>query len=62
MSTSAAHAPLAVEVLAVTKLYYNKNPNLAVGIVLILASQFLGYGVAGLLRKTLVYPTKMLYV
>jgi OPT family oligopeptide transporter len=61
MSASAANAPLAIEVLAVQKLYYNKIPNAIVCILLIFASQCLGYGVAGLLRKTLVYPTKMLY-
>jgi hypothetical protein len=61
MSSSAANAPLAVEVLAVQKLWYSKVPNAAVGIFLIFSSQCLGYGIAGLLRRTLVYPTTMLY-
>jgi hypothetical protein len=61
MSSSAANAPLAIEVLAVQKLWYNKVPNAAVGIFLIFSSQCLGYGIAGLLRRTLVYPTTMLY-
>jgi hypothetical protein len=61
MSAAAANAPLAIEVLAVQKLYYGKVPNAAICIFLIFASQCLGYGVAGLLRRTLVYPTKMLY-
>jgi hypothetical protein len=61
MSSAAANAPLAIEVLAVQKLWYNKVPHPAVGIFLIFSSQCLGYGIAGLLRKTLVYPTKMLY-
>jgi hypothetical protein len=60
MSSSAANAPLAVEVLAVNKLYYNKVPAAIVAILLTFSSQCLGYGVAGLLRKTLTYPTKML--
>lgn len=47
--------------LAVQKLYYNVRVNALVGIFLILSTQFLGYGVAGMLRKTLVYPSKMLY-
>jgi hypothetical protein len=61
MSSAAANAPLAIEVLAVQKLWYNTTPNAAVGIFLIFSSQCLGYGIAGLLRRTLVYPTKMLY-
>jgi hypothetical protein len=61
MSAAAANAPLAIEVLAVQKLYYDKIPNAVICIFLIFASQCLGYGVAGLLRRTLVYPTKMLY-
>ncbi|TID15601.1 OPT superfamily oligopeptide transporter [Venturia nashicola] len=61
MSAAAANAPLAIEVLAVQRLYYGKTPSAVIGIFLIFASQCLGYGVAGLLRRTLVYPTKMLY-
>jgi OPT oligopeptide transporter protein len=41
--------------------YYNINPSPGVGIFVILSTQMLGYGVAGLLRKTLVYPSNMLY-
>jgi hypothetical protein len=56
MGSAAAGAPLAIEVLAVQKLYYDYQPNAAVGILLIWSSQCLGYGFAGLLRRTLVYP------
>jgi hypothetical protein len=48
-------------VLAVQKLYYNITPHPIVCIFLILSTQMLGYGVAGALRKTLVYPSAMLY-
>jgi OPT family oligopeptide transporter len=41
--------------------FYNKEINAGAGILLMLTSQCLGYGFAGLLRRTLVYPTKMLY-
>lgn len=61
MAASAANAPLAVEVLATQKLYYNTTINPLIGMFLIFSSQCLGYGIAGLLRPTLVYPTKMLY-
>src|ERR1700759_347706 len=61
MSSTASSAPLAMEVLAVTKLYYNTNINPFVGFLLIISTQCLGYGVAGVLRSVLTYPTKMLY-
>jgi hypothetical protein len=61
MSSTASSAPLAMEVLAVNKLYYNKVINPFVGFLLIISTQCLGYGVAGVLRSVLTYPTKMLY-
>lgn len=61
MSSSASSAALATEVLAAQKLYYNVVPNSAVAILLLFSSQLLGYGMAGVLRKSLVYPTKMLW-
>lgn len=59
MGNAAANAPLAIEVLATQKLYYNVVPSAAVGIFLIWSSQCLGYGLAGLMRRVLVYPTKV---
>ena len=61
MVAAAASTPEAMTVLAVQKLYYNINPSPAVGIFLILSTQMLGYGLAGVLRRTLVYPSNMLY-
>src|ERR1700712_4911714 len=61
MCAASASTPEAMQVLAVQKLWYNINPSPAVSIFLILSAQMLGYGVAGLLRKTLVYPSVMLY-
>jgi hypothetical protein len=61
MSSTAARSAMAAEVIAVQRLWYTKTPNAAVCIFLIFSSQVLGYGIAGLLRKVLVYPTKVLY-
>ncbi|KAF2428075.1 OPT superfamily oligopeptide transporter [Tothia fuscella] len=47
--------------LAAQKLWYNQRPSAIVALCLVLSAQMLGYGVAGLLRSTLVYPTKMLW-
>src|ERR1700710_2069990 len=61
MTAAASSTPEAMSVLAVQKLWYNIHPSPAIGIFLILSTQMLGYGVAGILRKTLVYPSKMFY-
>ncbi|KAI9845025.1 MAG: hypothetical protein M1838_001929 [Thelocarpon superellum] len=61
MASSASTCALGTEVLAVQRLWYTSSPNAGVSIFLLFSSQLLGYGIAGLLRSTLVYPTKMLY-
>ncbi|KAF8853981.1 OPT superfamily oligopeptide transporter [Acephala macrosclerotiorum] len=61
VGSAARNAPAAIELLAVQKLFYNEESTPAVGIFPVFASQCLGYGIAGLLRRTLVYPTKMLF-
>ncbi|KAK8127642.1 OPT oligopeptide transporter protein-domain-containing protein [Apiospora sp. TS-2023a] len=61
MSSTAAHSAKATQVLAVQKLWYHQLPNTAICILLIFSSQCLGYGIAGVLRKALVYPTKFVH-
>jgi OPT family oligopeptide transporter len=61
MTAAAAATPEAMQVLAVQRLFYNIEVKPPVAIFLILSTQMLGYGVAGLLRTTLIYPSKMLY-
>ncbi len=61
MASAAAANAVATEILAAQKLYYNMDPSPAAAIFLVIASQLLGYGIAGLLRGTLVRPTKMLW-
>ncbi|SZF01377.1 unnamed protein product [Blumeria hordei] len=61
MSHSASGAAYATEVLAAQKLYYNNVPSSLIAILLLLSSQLLGYGMAGLLRQALVYPTAMIW-
>ncbi|KAK8090769.1 OPT oligopeptide transporter protein-domain-containing protein [Apiospora phragmitis] len=61
MSSTAAHSAKATQVLAVQKLWYHQLPHTAICILLIFSSQCLGYGIAGVLRKALVYPTKFVH-
>lgn len=61
MANSASIAALGIELLAVDELYYNNTLNGGLAIFLLFSSQFLGYGLAGLMRETLVYPKNMLW-
>lgn len=61
MANSASISALGIEVIAVERLYYGKEINSALAIFLLLSSQYLGYGIVGLARKTLVYPQAMLW-
>ncbi|EGN99901.1 hypothetical protein SERLA73DRAFT_106779 [Serpula lacrymans var. lacrymans S7.3] len=61
MASAAANSALGTEVLAVQRLYYNITPNAGASIFLLFSSQLLGYGIGGLMRPVLLYPSKMLY-
>ncbi|KAG1827149.1 OPT oligopeptide transporter protein-domain-containing protein [Suillus subaureus] len=61
MCSAAANSALATEVLAVQRLYYNITPDAVSSIFLLFSSQLLGYGIGGLMRGILLYPSKMLY-
>ncbi|KAH8985991.1 OPT oligopeptide transporter protein-domain-containing protein [Lactarius hatsudake] len=61
MSSAAANSALGTEVLAVQRLFYNITPNGAASIFLLFSSQLLGFGIGGLMRPILLYPSKMLY-
>ena len=61
MANAASTCALGIELLAVERLYYNTTLNGGLSIFLLFSSQFLGYGITGLLRKTLVYPETMLW-
>ena len=61
MASAAAANAVATEILAAQKLYYNMDPSPGAAVFLVISAQLLGYGIAGLLRGTLVQPTKMLW-
>lgn len=61
MANAASTSALGIELLAVQRLYYRETLNGAISIFLLFSSQFLGYGLAGMMRKILVYPKNMLW-
>lgn len=61
MASAASVSALSTEALTVQKLWYGGYPSTAAGVFITLSSQFIGYGVAGMMRTVLLYPTNMLY-
>lgn len=61
MASAAGQSALATEVLAAQELFYGGYPSKVLGVFITLSSQLIGYGIAGLLRDVLVYPTKLLW-
>ncbi|KAI4765438.1 OPT superfamily oligopeptide transporter [Aureobasidium sp. EXF-3400] len=61
MASAAGQSALATEVLAAQELWYGGYPSKVLGVFITLSSQLIGYGIAGLLREVLVYPTRMLW-
>ncbi|KAF2768319.1 OPT superfamily oligopeptide transporter [Teratosphaeria nubilosa] len=61
MASAAAQAATSTEALAAQELFYGGYPSKAAGVFITLSSQLIGFGIAGILRNVLVYPTKMLW-
>ncbi|KAF9929026.1 hypothetical protein FBU30_001935 [Linnemannia zychae] len=60
-ANSAAGSAYAISILSATDLFLNHRVNAFGSIVLIITTQCLGYGMAGSLRKYLVYPSEMVW-
>ncbi|KAJ7643023.1 peptide transporter MTD1 [Mycena polygramma] len=60
-ASTAAGSALAISVFAADDLYYGIQPNAGVGIFTLIGSQLMGYGLGGIMRAFLVYPTYMVF-
>ncbi|ESK86285.1 oligopeptide transporter [Moniliophthora roreri MCA 2997] len=60
-SSTASESALAISIFAADSLFYNIQPNVGVGIFTLIGSQLLGYGLGGLMRSFLVYPTYIVF-
>ncbi|CAG8477442.1 7851_t:CDS:10 [Funneliformis caledonium] len=49
------------DIIAIQELFYNQHSGFIIGILLLLSTQMIGYGLAGFLRKYLVRPANMLW-
>ncbi|KAH8917353.1 OPT oligopeptide transporter [Atractiella rhizophila] len=60
-ASTASESATAISIFAAQDLYYNVKPNAAVGIFTLLGSQLIGYGLCGIMRNFLVFPTYAIY-
>ena len=61
MASAASQSALATQALAAQQLFYGGFPSRVAAVFITLSSQLIGYGIAGLMREILVYPTRMLW-
>ncbi|KAK0208764.1 OPT oligopeptide transporter [Desarmillaria ectypa] len=61
MSAAATHGALAINIFSADDLFYGFQPNPAIAIFTLLGSQLLGYGLGGMMRSFLVYPTFIVF-
>lgn len=61
MANAASTSALGLEIITAERLYYDRKLNGALTFFMLMSSQCLGYGMAGLMRKTMVYPVSMLW-
>ena len=59
MAPATAVSALATEALAAQALFYGEYSSVGAGAIIVLSSQLLRSGVAGMLRDILIHPTKM---
>ncbi|KAG6898080.1 hypothetical protein C0992_006000 [Termitomyces sp. T32_za158] len=60
-ASTAAESALAISIFAADDLYYGLHPNVGVGIFTLIGSQLMGYGLGGIMRSFLVYPTYIVF-
>ncbi|KAI1298108.1 hypothetical protein EDD11_006880 [Mortierella claussenii] len=59
--STAAGSAYAIDILSATDLFLNHRTNALGSLILIITTQCVGYGMAGMLRKYLVYPAEMVW-
>lgn len=61
MASAASTSANSTLIIAAQRLYYGGYPNQGAAVFITISSMLIGYGLAGMMRGTLLWPTKMLY-
>ena len=51
----------AIDVITTLRMFYKRSLHPVIGILFVITSQILGYGIAGIMRKFLVWPSAMIW-
>ncbi|KAF9960325.1 hypothetical protein BGZ72_007266 [Mortierella alpina] len=61
MASCGAGTAYAVDIIVIQRVFYQQDFGFVANLLLILTTQMLGYGMAGILRRYLVYPAAMIW-
>ena len=61
MANAACGTAYAIDVVTIQRLFYKRTMHPAIGITFVITSQILGYGMAGVMRRFLVWPAAMIW-
>ncbi|KAF9202183.1 hypothetical protein BGZ59_002283, partial [Podila verticillata] len=61
MANCGAGTAYAVDIIVIQRVFYKQNFGFIANLLLILTTQLVGYGMAGILRRYLVYPAAMIW-
>ncbi|CAF3601271.1 unnamed protein product [Rotaria sordida] len=61
MATTATGIAYAIDVITIQQLFYKRTVNFGIGVIFVITSQIIGYGMAGIMRKFLVWPASMIW-
>ncbi|CAF3264246.1 unnamed protein product [Rotaria socialis] len=61
MASAAGGTAYAIGVITIKRLFYKRSINYGVGILFVITSHTLGYGMAGIMRRFLVWPAAMIW-
>ncbi|CAM4839180.1 unnamed protein product [Rotaria magnacalcarata] len=61
MASAAGGTAYAIDVITIQRLFYKRSINYGIGILFVITSQTLGYGMAGIMRRFLVWPAAMIW-
>ncbi|CAF1334122.1 unnamed protein product [Rotaria sordida] len=61
MAATAAGTAYAIDVVTIQRLFYKRTIHPGIGIIFVITSQILGYGMAGIMRRFLVWPAAMIW-
>ncbi|CAF0975297.1 unnamed protein product [Adineta steineri] len=61
MASTGVGTAYAIDVLTIQRLFYKRTMHPGMAIIFVITSQILGYGMAGIMRKFLVWPAAMIW-